>query len=250
MAESPVLTESAGGVMTITLNRPDKLNAITRAMLDELAAALRKADKDDKVGVVVLTGAGRAFSAGVDLTELGGRKLDNGGVGGSLDQPARKVIDAIIKLPKPVIARINGHCYTGALEIALACDLIVCASEAKLGDTHTKWGLRPSWGMSARLPSAVGRRRAKELSFTARAITGAETVAWGLANRAAPLAELDAAVKEFTDGILANSREAIAAYKALYNKGGNRSEKKALEYEEETAFNISDTNERLAQFKK
>jgi len=171
-------------------------------------------------------------------------------VGGSLDEPARKVIGAIIKLPKPVIARINGHCYTGALEIALACDLIVCAEEAKLGDTHTKWGLRPSWGMSARLPSAVGRRRAKELSFTARAITGTEAAAWGLANRVAPLAELDAAIKDYTDAILANSREAIAAYKALYNKGSNREEKKSLQYEEETHFTISDTNQRLAQFQK
>ncbi len=250
MSESPVLTSVSDGVMTITLNRPEKLNAITRGMLDELAAALRKAGKDESVGAAVLTGAGRAFSAGVDLTELGGRKLENGGVGGSLDEPARKVINAIIKLEKPVIARINGHCYTGALELALACDLMVCAEEAKLGDTHTKWGLRPSWGMSARLPSAVGRRRAKEMSFTARAITGIEAVEWGLANRAAPLAELDAAVKEFTDAILANSRDAIAAYKALYNKGGNRAEKKALEFEEETAFDISDTNARLAQFKK
>lgn len=250
MAESPVLTETAGGVMTITLNRPEKMNAITRAMLDDLAAALRKADKNDEVGVVVLTGAGRAFSAGVDLKELGGRKLENGGVGGSLDEPARKVINAILKLPKPVIARINGHCYTGALEIALACDLIVCADDAKLGDTHTKWGLRPSWGMSARLPSAVGRRRAKELSFTARSISGGEAAGWGLANRSVPIDQLDAAVKEFTDAILANSREAIAAYKTLYNKGGNRSEKRALEFEEETPFTISDTNERLAQFRK
>jgi enoyl-CoA hydratase/carnithine racemase len=250
MADAPILTVVADGVMTITLNRPDKLNAITRAMLDGLSDAIRAAGKDEGVGLVVLTGAGRAFSAGVDLTELGGRKLENGGVGGSLDEPARKVIGAIIKLPKPVIARINGHCYTGALEIALACDLIVCAEEAKLGDTHTKWGLRPSWGMSARLPSAVGRRRAKELSFTARPFTGAEAAQWGLANRVAPLAELDAVINEFTDAILSNSREAIAAYKALYNKGGNRTEKKALQFEEETEFTISDTNERLAQFQK
>jgi enoyl-CoA hydratase/carnithine racemase len=250
MAETPVLTGVAGGVMTITLNRPEKMNAITRAMLDGLDAALRKADKDKNAGVVVLTGAGRAFSAGVDLKELGGRKLESGGVGGSLDEPARRVIQAIVKLPKPVIARINGHCYTGALEIALACDLIVCADDAKLGDTHTKWGLRPSWGMSARLPAAVGRRRAKELSFTARSITGAEAARWGLANRSVPAEQLDAAVREFTDAILSNSREAIAAYKTLYTKGANRSEKQAVQYEEEADFTISDTNERLAQFRK
>jgi enoyl-CoA hydratase/carnithine racemase len=151
---------------------------------------------------------------------------------------------------KPVIAKINGHCFTGALELALGCDIVLVAEEAKLGDTHTKWGLRPSWGMSARLPAAVGYRRARELSFTARTFTGAEAAAWGLANRAVPAADLDAALAEFTSAILQNSREAIAAYKALYNKGARRDEKKAVEFEEETVFEIKDTNQRLAGFKK
>ncbi len=250
MKFTAILFEVGEGVATITLNRPEKLNAITRTMLKEAAKAIASAAKDKSVGVIVLTGAGRAFSAGVDLTELGGRLLEKGGVGDYLDTPARDLIREIQTVSKPVIAKINGHCYTGALELALACDLVVCAEDAKLGDTHTKWGLRPSWGMSARLPAAVGHRRARELSFTARTFTGAEAAAWGLANRAAPAAELDAAVRQMADAMLQNSREAIAAYKALYNKGARRDEKKAVEFEEETVFEIKDTNDRLAQFKK
>ncbi len=250
MKFTSILFEVGEGVATITLNRPEKLNAITRTMLKEAAKAIASAAKDKSVGVIVLTGAGRAFSAGVDLTELGGRLLEKGGVGDYLDTPARDLIREIQTVSKPVIAKINGHCYTGALELALTCDLVVCAEDAKLGDTHTKWGLRPSWGMSARLPAAVGHRRARELSFTARTFTGAEAAAWGLANRAAPAAELDAVVRQMADAMLQNSREAIAAYKALYNKGARRDEKKAVEFEEETVFEIKDTNDRLAQFKK
>lgn len=250
MSFEAITVENSDGIVTITLSRPEALNAITRKMLEELKSALDDAAGDDDVGVVVLTGAGRAFSAGVDLKELGNRKLEAGGVGGSLDEPARALLKAIQKTPKVVIAKINGFCFTGALELALACDLIVCADEAKFGDTHAKFGLRPTWGMSVRLPQAIGRRRARELSFTARTFTGVEAAEWGLANRSVPLEQLDDAVKSLADEILPNSRESIAAYKVLYNKGGRRTEKKALKFEEKEVFTISDTRERLAAFLK
>lgn len=250
MGFETIVVEKAGGIVTITMNRPKALNAITRTMLKELKSAVDAAASDDEAGLLVLTGAGRAFSAGVDLKELGEIKLENGGVGGSMDEPARALIQAIQKIPKVVIAKINGFCFTGALEIALVCDLIVCADEAKLADTHTKWGLRPSWGMSARLPNAVGRRKAREISFTARTFTGADAAEWGLANRSVPLDQLDEAVKSLADEILQNSRESVGAYKVLYNKGGGRTEKKALQFEEEKVFAISDTDERLAEFLK
>ncbi len=250
MGFETIVVEKEGGVATITMNRPDALNAITRTMLEELKSAIDTAAGDDETGILVLTGTGRAFSAGVDLKELGETKLENGGIGESMDEPARALLQAIQKIPKVIIAKINGFCFTGALEIALACDLIVCADGAKLGDTHTKWGLRPSWGMSARLPNAVGRRKARELSFTARTFTGAEAAEWGLANRSVPLEELDEAVKSLADEILENSRDAVGAYKVLYNKGGGRTEEKALQFEEEKVFQISDTDERLADFLK
>lgn len=250
MGFEAITTETSDGVLTVTMNRPEALNAITKTMLEELKVAILEGGKDDEVGVIVLTGEGRSFSAGVDLKELNKQKLESGGIGGSMDDAAHALIQAIQMTPKVVIAKINGFCFTGALEIALTCDLIVCAEGAKLGDTHAKWGLRPTWGMSARLPNAVGRRKARELSFTARAFTGAEAAEWGLANRAVPLDELDAAVRALADEILPNSRGSIAAYKVLYNKGGGRTEKKALQFEEEKVFSISDTNERLAEFMK
>ena len=248
MSFEEIIYDTNDGVATITLNRPKALNAITPTMLAELKQALEDAGADDSIGVVVLTGEGRAFSAGVDLQALNEVKLQAGSVGSGLDGVAREVIDAIQTLPKVVIAKINGFCFTGALELALGCDLLVVANEAKLGDTHTKWGLRPTWGMSARLPDAIGLRKARELSFTAATFTGEDAVNMGLANRAVPLDELDATVQELADAILPNSRESIAAYKQLYNKGASQPVAEALAYERETKFDISDTADRLSQF--
>lgn len=248
MSYEHIQLETQSGVATITLNRPDVLNAITPKMLKEVRAALHDASEDDDVGVIVLTGQGRAFSSGVDLKSLEEVKPDGGNIDTTMDDLARKVIQAIQKSPKVVIAKVNGFCFTGALELVLACDLIYMAADARLGDTHTKFGLRPSWGMSARLPLAVGLYRAKELSFTARTFTGAEAETWGLANRAVPADQLGVTVSETAKQILANSRESIAAYKVLYNKGGTRHLKKALKFEEEAVFEITDTSERLAEF--
>ncbi len=248
MSYTEVLTETNEQVTTVTLNRPDALNAITPTMLGELKQAIDAAGVDASVRVVVLTGAGRAFSAGVDLKSLNTQKIEEGSVGDVLDLPARALINSIQKLRKPVIAKVNGFCFTGALELALACDLFVVNEKAKLGDTHAKFGLRPTWGMSQRLPAAVGMVKAKELSFTARNFTGAEAAAMGIANRAVPAEELDAAVQELIDGILPNSPESISAYKVLYNKGAAKPLNKGLKFEYGEDFDISDTMERLADF--
>ncbi|MFP6580927.1 MAG: enoyl-CoA hydratase/isomerase family protein [Candidatus Hydrogenedentota bacterium] len=245
-----ITVEEADGVTTIALNRPEALNAITITMLEELRSAVKAASKSDEVSAIVITGTGRAFSAGLDLKDLQSRKADAGDIGDIVNKPARKLIKAIRKSPKPVIAKINGFCFTGALELALACDLIWVAEEAKLGDTHAKWGLRPTWGMSARLPNAVGMRKAKELSFTADTFTGAQAAECGLANRAVPLEELDASVKELTDKLVANSSGSLEAYKILYNKGGIQSEKNALSFEGDFEFEIPDSADRLAEFTK
>jgi len=236
------------GVATVTLNRPDALNALTPEMLVEIRQAVEEAGSDDDVGVIVLTGAGRAFSAGVDLKALGDVTVDGGSVGSILDQPARALIESIQASPRAVIAKVNGFCFTGALEIALACDIIVASAEAKLGDTHAKWGLRPTWGMSARLPRAVGIHKAKELSFTAAMISGAEAAEIGLVNRAVPAEELDEAVQRLAEEVLANSRDSIAAYKRLYRDGMATDLAGALQLEFGSEFEIGDTGERLGGF--
>jgi enoyl-CoA hydratase/carnithine racemase len=244
-----VLTHRAGPVATITLSRPEALNAITREMLDELATALDDVSSDHGTRVIVLTGAGRAFSAGVDLKELQGRSLEGGAVGDFLDVPARAVIRRLCTVPQAVIARINGFCFTGALELALACDLVVTAEEAVLGDTHAKWGLRPTWGMIRRLPRAVGFNRARELSFTGRTFTGSEAAQWGLAVRAVPLSQLDDAVGALGEEIAANSAGSVAAYKDLYRHWLEDDSKDDLDHEAATVYRIDDTEERIASFR-
>jgi enoyl-CoA hydratase/carnithine racemase len=198
---------------------------------------------------VVLTGAGRAFSSGVDLKALAGRSLEGGGVGDYLDGPANRVIDLLTTTPKLVVAKVNGFCFTGALELALACDLVVAADEARFGDTHAKFGLRPTWGMSQRLIRVVGVARARELSYTARTFTGVEAAAWGLAIRSVPRDELDAAVDELVRQVLANSAGSIAAYTDLYGAALDSDMVAGLAYEATTAYPIEDTEARVADFR-
>ena len=239
----------AGPTATITLDRPHALNAITPDMLYELGSALEEVGADPAVTVVVLTGAGRAFSAGVDLKSLGDRGMDGGKVGDLLDVPGRRVLDLIGTIDKIIIAKVNGPCFTGALEIALACDIVVAADEAIFGDTHAKWGLRPTWGMSQRLPRTVGAARARYLSYTASTFTGREAAEWGLAALSCPAAELDGIVAELAQRTCANSRAALAAYKDLYRAADRMTLPDGLEYEASTDYPIEDTDSRIARFR-
>lgn len=250
MSEAPtVRVGQSAAVVTITLSRPAALNAITAGMLHELVAALETADTDPAVRAIVLTGDGRAFSAGVDLKALGDRSLDGGSVGDLLDLPARRAIELLTTTSKIVVAKVNGHCFTGALELAIACDLVVVADEAKLGDTHAKFGLRPTWGMSQRLIGLVGPARARDLSYTARTFSGVDAAAWGLATRSVPAAELDDSVGELLDTVLANSAGSLAAYKDLYRAALDTDLDRGLTYEATATYAITDTEQRLAGFR-
>ena len=248
-ADAELRVARSGSAATITLHRPDALNAITPTMLVSLGDELERLAADGDVTVVVLTGAGRAFCAGVDLKVLGDRELVGGSVGDVLDVPARRVTELLSTMPAITVAKVNGFCFTGALELVLACDLAVAANEAKFGDTHAKFGLRPTWGMSARLPRAVGMRAARELSYTARTFTGVEAKELGLVVRAVPLAELDEQVDDLVVSILANSRGSLLAYKELYRAGAERALDDALGHEAETQFAIDDTADRLDGFR-
>ncbi len=246
--DQPVLVSRSDDVTTITLHRPDALNAITDEMLVALGDVLEVVAGSD-ARVVVLTGSGRAFSAGVDLKALGQRSLRNGMVGDFLDVPARRAIDLLTTMPQVVIAKVNGFCFTGALELVLACDLAVAAEGAKFGDTHAKFGLRPTWGMSQRLVAAVGIGRARELSYTARTFTGADAARWGLVVDAVPGEDLDTVVDTLAATIAANSAGSLAAYKDLYGAASNRGLHDGLAYEAATDYDIPDTEERIASFR-
>lgn len=248
---SEILAETKDGVLSLTLNRPEALNAFNPALLSKLTAAVRRASADSSVGVVVLAGAGRAFSAGVDLKLLQQMTFEAGRLGGAFDGEAAEAAAAIRRCLKPVIAKVHGACFTGALELALHCDFIFTTLDTKFGDTHAKWGLRPTWGMSQNLARAVGVRRARELSFTARTFSGADAARWGLANEAlADIPALDAHVASRAAEIVAGSRGAISAYKKLYMLHEEcRPLEEALATEVDLEFpEIDDTGTRLAGF--
>ena len=151
-----VLRSDESGVAVLSLNRPDVLNALSPKLFEELRAHVdRLAGETERVGCVVLRGAGRSFSAGNDLNAI------RAGERAPSPHFQAETLDALELLPQPVIASVQGHCYTGALELVLACDLLLVAESAKLADTHGKWGMTPTWGMSQRLPRRIGPLRAK-----------------------------------------------------------------------------------------
>jgi enoyl-CoA hydratase/carnithine racemase len=229
-----VTREDKEGVATLTLNRPDKLNAINIPLMVELRTHLDTIKHDPSVRCVMLTGAGRSFCAGHDLDSIASGER----------APSRhfepETIDALEQLPMPTIAKIRGHCFTGGLELALACDLLVASEDAKLGDTHGQWGLAPVWGMSVRLPERVGRSRAKELMFTSRRINGVEAAAIGLVDRAIPEAELEASVAELAAEITSNSPGTNRIDKALLSTNADRLRTDALLIERNMPFGMPD----------
>lgn len=244
-------TNDDHGVRHISFNRPEALNAFTPALLKEFVAAMGDAENSESIRAVVLSGEGRAFSAGVDLKVLQGLTLEEGKVGDVFDGAAYEATNVIRRSSLPVIAKVHGFCFTGALEIALHCDFIYTTEKTKFGDTHAKWGLRPSWGMSQNLARAVGVRRARELSFTATTFTGVEAVRWGLALEAAKDDDaLTTLVNEKAQAIAAGSPGAISAYKKLYQlHEENRPLEEALDEEVRLDFpEITDTADRLAEF--
>ncbi|HVS68591.1 MAG TPA: enoyl-CoA hydratase/isomerase family protein [Mycobacteriales bacterium] len=204
-----VVRADRDGWTQLTLNRPEKLNALTVEMFRELRAHVESLRTDTSVGCVVLRGAGRCFSAGHDL----------GDIAHGEDTPSRgwhsETLLMLERLPQPVIAAVHGHCYTGALEVALACDFIVAAADARFADTHAKWALAPIWGMSQRLPRRVGVATAKRLSFTAETVTADEALRIGLAEHVYPVETFDADVEALARQITTNSPFTHAANKRL-----------------------------------
>lgn len=238
-------------VLTITLNRPDALNALRPEMLEGIDAIVQEADANEEVSVIVLQGEGRAFSAGVDLKVLQGIDPKAGKIGDVFDEPAAAAWDRLRKSRCPVIAKVHGACFTGALEMALHCDFIFTTVDTRFGDTHAKFGLRPTWGMSQTLSQAIGVRRAKEMSYSARTVLGEEAMRLGIANAAVEDKDaLDILVSERAAQIAGNSQAAVAAFKDLYNLAQNglgMDDGLVAELEHEYP-GITDTNERLAGF--
>jgi enoyl-CoA hydratase/carnithine racemase len=243
MAEQ-VLREDSDGLAILTLNRPDALNALSPSLFVELREHIDSiAEATDTIGCVILAGKGRSFSAGNDL-----KAIQAGEVAPSRHFQA-ETLEAIEALPQPVIAAVQGHCYTGSLELVLACDLTVAAEDARFADTHGKWGMSPTWGMSQRLPRRVGLLKARELMFSGRVVGGAEAAELGLANRCVPTDELMRETISMARSFLENSWFTLRADKMLVNRGLEFTLKEGLEFERrESPGRGPDLEERLKQF--
>ncbi|MDB5470065.1 MAG: enoyl-CoA hydratase [Caulobacter sp.] len=204
-----VLREDRDGAVTLTLNRPDKLNALNVPLFKTLDDHVADLEADASARLVILRGAGKCFSAGHDLGDIA--------VGEKLPRPnfQASVIERLANLPLPVITAVHGHCYTGALELALAGDIIFASEAARFGDTHAKWALTPVWGLSQRLPRRVGTYRAREMMFTCRTYGGREAAAIGLANICVANEDYEAGLAALAADILANSSFSHAANKKL-----------------------------------
>lgn len=241
---SLVLRTNNNGVATLTLNRPEALNALSPNLFIELRGHIDAlARETESVGCVILRGAGKSFSAGNDI-----KAIQAGERAPSVHFQA-ETLDAIEALPQPVIAAVQGHCYTGALELVLSCDLLVAAESARFADTHGRWSMTPTWGMSQRLWRRVGPLKARELMFTGMPIGGSEAVTIGLANRCVPDEALEEAANELAASIVANSWHTLRADKRLVNEGQRYTLAEGLAYERRTSPGAGpDMAERLKSF--
>ena len=217
MAESVVLREvSDDGVAVVTMNRPHAMNALSRGLLDELARAIDALAGDDAVRVLILTGAGRAFCAGLDLKELGSGASEIGQVTvTSRGDP----VGALTRCRKPVIGAINGAAVTGGFELALACDVLLASSNARFADTHARVGLASGWGLSQKLSRAVGIYRAREISLGGRWVSAEQAAAWGFVNRVVAPDELMPAARALAADMLLAQPGMLERYKSIIDDG-------------------------------
>ena len=245
MAEGLVLVERAPeGYAVLTLNRPEAMNALSAALRRALAEAVAGLAAEPSSRVLVLTGAGRAFCAGLDLKELGAA----GGAPALGGASAADPVAALAGFDGPVIAAVNGAAVTGGFELALACDVLLAAEEARFADTHARVGVLPGWGLSQRLPRLVGPGRAKELSLTGNFLGARQAEAWGLVNRVLPAEQLLPAARALARDMLTAVPDMLPAMKRLIDDGYALpfAEAMALERERSLAHRARVTGEAVA----
>jgi len=235
MHEEVIQVERVGHVATVTLNRPEQMNALSAALRLAIGETFRALQADCEIRAVVLTGAGRAFCAGMDLSELasGGDAAtghDTSVVG--QDEMAGGIAD----FTGPIIAAVNGHAITGGFELALACDLILASERAKFADTHARVGILPGWGLSQKLPRLIGVARAKEISFSGNTISADLACQWGLVNRVLPADELVPRAQALAAEMASCVPHVLEEYKKLIDDGLGMSLSEALVYERQAGI--------------
>ena len=213
-----VLYEVSERIATITLNRPEARNALSSEVLRLLPDLLRKADASDDVDVVILTGSDPAFCAGLDLKELGSTG-GNLGATGADGRPNRDgVRGPFPAMTKPLIGAVNGVAITGGFELALNCDFLVASEFAKFGDTHSRVGVMPGWGLTVLLPQAIGVRRAREMSFTGNFLLAEEALQFGLVNHVVSHADLIPFTRQLARDIVGTDQPGVRQMRATYGE--------------------------------
>lgn len=215
------------GVATVTLNRPQELNALSKDLSLAIIGAIRAAESDSNVNVIILTGEGKAFCAGVDLKELS--------EGGDLLRDDQAFLQMFNDGKKPLIGAINGFAITGGLELALNCDFLYAADTAKFADTHSKVGLMPAWGMSQKLPRLIGVNRALEMSLSGRFIDAHTACEWGLVNRVFPASDLLAETQAIAREIAQNETAGCVAIRDVIRQGWLQNLEQGMQIEQHQA---------------
>jgi len=235
MAYETLLYEKRDGIAYVTVNRPEKLNALNRKVMEELAACFAEIGEDDEVRVVILTGAGdKAFVAGADINELAVLTPVEGKETSSRGQ---RVLDSIENLGKPVIAAVNGYALGGGCELAMACTLRIASENARFGQPEVKLGIIPGYAGTQRLPRLVGKGRAHEMILSGEPIDAQEACRIGLANRVVPLKDLIAAAEALARKVMANGPLAVQFAMEAVNHGMEMSEAQG-EFLEATLFGL------------
>ena len=212
-SESVLTVEKEDGFAVVTMNRPQAMNALSRALRAALTEAVDALEADPEVRVLILAGAGRAFCAGLDLKELGAAG------GGAAVTRAEDPVRTLNRFSGPVIGAINGAAITGGFELALACDVLIASTQARFADTHARVGILPGWGLSQKLSRMIGISRAKELSLTGNFLPAEQACAWGLVNRVVAPEELLPTCKALARDMLSVVPEILPVYKRLIDDG-------------------------------
>jgi enoyl-CoA hydratase len=217
-ASDVVLFEVSERIATITLNRPEARNALSSEVLRLLPQRMREADADPAVDVIILTGSDPAFCAGLDLKELGSSGGNLGATGADGRPNGDGVRGPFPSMTKPVIGAVNGVAITGGFELALNCDFLVASERAKFGDTHTRVGVMPGWGLTVLLPQAIGVRRAREMSYTGNFMLAEEALQFGLVNHVVSHDELLPVTRRLALDITGNDQDGVRQMRSTYGE--------------------------------
>jgi len=213
-----VLCTHDASIAEVTLNRPEVMNALSIDLRGELITTFQNLAKDSSCEIVILTGAGRAFTAGLDLKELGGETDSSNSTS---DSAVTDLSDAVAMLKVPLIGAINGFAITGGFELALMCDILIASTNAQFADTHARVGVVPGWGLSQRLPRVVGINRAKELSLSGNFLDAQTAYDWGLVNRVVDPDDLLPSARSLAQDILSTDRATREAMLEIMDRGWN-----------------------------